>query len=81
MHLHNVSVTAAMLEPPQPPVALREVFDVLTKNHAQEADAVGMTGEIAWRNQARRLRWRPSNDRHLTQLPNKQRLAQCSRSP
>jgi hypothetical protein len=81
MHLHNVSVTAAMLEPPQPPVALREVFDVFTKNHAQEADAVGMTGEIAWRNQARRLRWRPSNDRHLTQLPNKQRLAQCSRSP
>jgi hypothetical protein len=70
-----------MLEFSQPPVALREVFDVFTKNYAPQADAVHMTGEIAWRNQARRLRWRPSNDRHLTQLPKKQRRTQGSRSP
>jgi hypothetical protein len=42
-----------MLEFSQPPVALREVFDVFTKNYAPQADAVHMTGEIAWRNQAR----------------------------
>lgn len=35
-----------MLELSQPPVALREVFDVFRRNHAQEAAAVGMAGKM-----------------------------------